>query len=338
MNSRDRVLAALELQEPDRVPVVPFIITFAAKHTNIKFIDYCTKADKIVESQFKTANDFDIDAVYVDSDPVIEAEAMGGQANYYEDEVPTIKGAFVQSVEDIRLLKKPDPLIDGRMPVWIEAIEKLKRQSGKEYAVFSNINGPFQIAAQLRGITNICVDFYRNPETVDSLMDLATDVAISFVKAEVKAGADAVVMGEAMASPNVISPKQFERFVLPYDKRVIEAGGKTPFFLHICGDSTLIIDHMVSTDARFLEVDAQVNLADIRRKYGNTVGIRGNISTTLLLTGEPKQVEVECKKCIEAAANGGGFILGSGCELPKNTPPRNLKAMVRTAENYGKYT
>ena len=61
MNPRDRVLAALELREPDRVPVVPFIITFAAKHAGIKFIDYCTKADKIVESQFKTANDFDIE-------------------------------------------------------------------------------------------------------------------------------------------------------------------------------------------------------------------------------------------------------------------------------------
>jgi uroporphyrinogen decarboxylase len=57
----------------------------------------------------------------------------------------------------------------------------------------------------------------------------------------------------------------------------------------------------------------------------------------LLLNGTPEEVEGEGRRCIRSAAQGGGFILGSGCEVPRNTPPENLKAMVRAAEKYGRY-
>ena len=337
MNFRDRVLTALNLAQPDRVPVVPFIITYAAKYAGVRFIDYCSKPDSLVEAQLKTVEDHGIDAVYVDSDPVIEAEAMGCKVKYGLDEVPCVAEPFVKTFEDMEALQVPDPFRDGRMPVWIEAVEKLKEKAGDVYAVFANVNGPFQVAAQLRGIADMCVDLYRRPEMADKLIHLSSEAVARFVEAEVKAGVDAIVMGEAMASPNVISPKLFERFVLPYDRRVIEAGGGVPFFLHICGDSTLIIDLMVQTKARFLEVDSQVDLAEIRRRHGNRVGIRGNISPLLLLNGTPEEIEEESGRCIRSAAKGGGFILGSGCEVPRNTPPENLKAMVRAAEKYGRY-
>ncbi|MEM2902679.1 MAG: uroporphyrinogen decarboxylase family protein [Candidatus Bathyarchaeia archaeon] len=331
------MLATLELNQPDRVPVVPFIITYAAKYAGVRFVDYCSKPNSLVEAQLKTVEDHGIDAVYVDSDPVVEAEAMGCEAKYGLDEVPCVAEPFVKEFEDVEALRIPDPLRDCRMPVWIEAVEKLKEKAGDKYAVFANVNGPFQVAAQLRGIANMCVDLYRSPQMADKLIRISAEVVARFVEAEVKAGVDAIVMGEAMASPNVISPRLFERFVLPYDRKVIEAGRGVPFFLHICGDSTLIIDRMVQTGARFLEVDSQVDLAEIRRRYGNRVGIRGNVSPMLLLNGTPEEVEEESRRCIHSAARGGGFILGSGCEVPRDTPAENLKAMVRAAEKYGRY-
>ncbi|WP_455367662.1 uroporphyrinogen decarboxylase family protein [[Eubacterium] cellulosolvens] len=331
------MLKTLQLQKPDRVPVIPFIIAFAAKYAGIKFIDYCHDAKRIATAQAVTAKHFQIDAVYVDSDPIIEIEAIGAKVNYYEDEVPAVAKPHIQSLEDIVSLKMPDPQKAGRLPVWLEATRILKRIVGDERAVFTNINGPFQIAAQLRGITDICIDFYQNPQMVTKLLEFTTELAKTFVEAQVEAGTDAIVMGEAMSSPNLISPTQFEQYVLPHIRDIIETEKSVPFFLHICGDSTLIIDKMVKTGARFLEVDTPVDLAKIRERYGNKIGIRGNVSTTLLLNGGPDEVEESCQKSIEAAAKGGGFILGSGCELPKNTPHRNLEAMVAAARKYGRY-
>ena len=89
MDSRERVLKALNLQRPDKVPVVPFITSFAARYVDLRFIRYCKDASNLAKAQIATAERFKLDAVYVDSDAVVDIEAMGAEAKYFEDEVPT---------------------------------------------------------------------------------------------------------------------------------------------------------------------------------------------------------------------------------------------------------
>ena len=89
MDSRERVLKALNLQRPDKVPVVPFIISFAARYVGLRFIQYCKDASNLAKAQIATAERFKLDAVYVDSDAVVDIEAMGAEVKYFEDEVPT---------------------------------------------------------------------------------------------------------------------------------------------------------------------------------------------------------------------------------------------------------
>jgi uroporphyrinogen decarboxylase len=339
MNSRERVLKALALQKSDRVPVVPFIITFAAKYAGFKFIEYARDSNILAKSQIAMARRFKIDAVYVDSDPVIEIEAMGAEIRYPEDESPMASRPVVKASSDIRSLKVPDPEKDGRLPVWLNAIRILKEEVGNDFGIFGSLNAPFQAAAQLLGITETCMYLYRNPGLVLELLDLTTEVIVDFMKAEIRAGADAIVLGDAISSPTVISPTHFVKFSFPCIREVIRrAGGQVPFILHICGDATRIIDKMVETGARYLEVDSYVDLSQVRKKYGSSVGIIGNVSPTLLLTGTPQAVEESCRKAIEAAGPTGAYILGSGCELPKNTPHVNLDMMVQAAEKYGKYS
>jgi MtaA/CmuA family methyltransferase len=339
LNSRERVLKALALQKSDRVPVVPFIITFAAKHAGYKVIEYAKDPNVLAKSQIAMARRFKIDAVYVDSDPVIEIEAMGAEIRYLEDESPMASKPAVKSSSDIGSLKKPDPEKDGRLPVWLSAIRTLKDEVGDEFGVFGSLNAPFQEAAQLLGITETCMLLYREPGLVHELLDFATEVTIGFMKAEIQAGADAIVLGDAISSPNVISPRHFEQFSFPYIQRVIkEAAGKVPFILHICGDATRIIDKMVETGTRYLEVDSFVDLAQVRKRHGNSVGLIGNVSPELILSGDAEAVERSCRDAIEAAGLTGAYILGSGCEVPKNTPPVNLDAMVEAAGKYGQYS
>jgi uroporphyrinogen decarboxylase len=338
VNSRERVLRALALEKGDRVPVVPFIITFAAKYAGFKFIEYAKDPKVLVKSQIAMARRFKIDAVYVDSDPIIEIEAMGAAVTYPEDESPMASKPAVKTSADIKSLKMPDLEKDGRLHVWLDAIRMLKKEVGEEFGVFGSVNAPFQAAAQLLGITETCMYMYRNPSLIYELLDLTTKVVVDFMKAEIDAGADAMVIGDAISSPTVISPKHFEQFSFPFIREVIrQAGGEVPFILHICGDATRIVDKMVETGTRYLEVDSYVDLGQVRKKYGNAVGIIGNVSPSLLLTGSADQVEESCRKAIEAAGGTGAYVLGSGCELPKNTPHVNLDMMVKAAEKYGRY-
>ena len=338
MNSRERVLKALAFQKSDRVPVVPFIITFAAKYAGFKFIEYAKNSKVLAQSQTAIARRFKVDAVYVDSDPVVEIEAMGAKIKYFEDESPAAYVPTVKTLEDVRSLHIADPEKDGRLPVWLDAIRILKETVGGEYALFANVNGPFQAAAQLLGIAETARCMFGNYSLLLELLDITTQTVVDFMKAEINAGVDAVLLGDAMSSTSLISPKQFEKFSFHYIENVVhQAAGRVPFILHICGNSTPIVDGMVATGAKYLELDSTVDLTLIRKRHGNSVGIIGNVSPMLLLSGTPEAVKEECRKAIQAGGLDGSFILGSGCELPKNTPYNNLEAMIKAAEEYGNY-
>lgn len=337
-NSRERVLRALIFQKSDRVPVIPFIITFAAKYGGFRFVEYATNPNILAQCQIAVAKRFKIDAVYVDSDPIIEIEAMGARIRYPEDESPSVLEPKVRNLNDVRSLALPDSERDGRFPVWLNAIRILKERVGSEFAVFANINGPFQAAAQLLGMLEAAKAMRRSPDVLFELLNLTTQTIINFMKAEIKAGADAIILGDPMSSTSVISPQEFARFSLPYIQQVVHQAGEIPIILHICGDTTRIIDKMVETGSRYLELDWSLDLAQIRMKYGNTIGLIGNINPTLLLTGTTDAVEENCRKAIAAAGLTGSYILGTGCELPKDTPHSNLDMMITAAEKYGKYS
>jgi len=284
MNSRQRVLRALTLQKSDRIPVIPFIITFAAKYGGFKFIDYATNSNILAQCQIAVAERFKVDAVYVDSDPIVEIEAMGAQIRYPEDESPSVLEPAVKDLNGIRSLRLPDPEKDGRLPVWLNAVRILKERVGNEYSVFANINGPFQSAAQLLGLLETAKSMLRSPDILLELLELTTQTVVNFMKAEIRAGADAIILGDAMSSPNVISPRQFAQFSLPFIRKVVHEAGEVPVILHICGNATKIIDKMVASGAKYLELDSSVNLAQVRADYGNAIGLMGNVNPILLLT------------------------------------------------------
>lgn len=336
MNSRERVLKALAYQKSDRVPVVPFIITFAAKYGGSKFIEYATKSNILAQCQIEVARRFRIDAVYVDSDPIIEIEAMGAKVRYAEDESPSALEPAVKNQKDLVLLKQPNPEEDGRLPIWINAIKILREKVGGEFAVFANVNGPFQAAAQLLGMLETAKCMRRSPEILLELLDLTTQTISNFMKAEIRAGADAIILGDPMSSSSVISPREFEQFSAPYIRKIVKQA-EVPIILHICGDTTRIIDKMVETGARYLELDWSIDMNQVRKKHGNTIGLIGNVNPTLFLTGTPEVVEDNCRRAVESAGLTGAFILGTGCELPKDTPYANLDRMVAAAEKYGNY-
>ena len=325
------------MQKSDRIPVIPFIITFAAKYGGVKFVEYATNPSILAQCQIAVAKRFKIDAVYVDSDPIVEIEAMGARIRYPEDESPSILEPIVKNLNDVRALTLPDPERDGRLPVWLNAIRTLREKVGSEFAVIANVNGPFLAAAQLLGILGTAKSMRSSPDVLFELLERTTQTIINFMRAEINAGADAIILGDPVSSTSVISPQEFIRFSLPYIQNVIRHAGTVPVILHICGNTTRLIDKMVETGARYLELDWSVDLSQVRAKYGNKIGLIGNVNPTLLLTGTMNAVEENCRKAISAAGLSGAFILGTGCELPKNTPHENLDVMIASAQKYGKY-
>ena len=81
------------------------------------------------------------------------------------------------------------------------------------------------------------------------------------------------------------------------------------------------------------------DLADLKKQYGDRIVLKGNLHTTdVMLRGSVDDVIEACKKAIDDAGENGGFILSTGDQCGRDTPDENIRAMVRTAAEYGKYT
>jgi len=143
----------------------------------------------------------------------------------------------------------------------------------------------------------------------------------------------------SLASLDMISPDMYREWVHPYEVRFFsEINAYRPeklcgSLLHICGDTTKILDLMADTGATIIEIDSKVDMAEAARIVNGRACLMGNVEpSAVMLQGSPEQVEAASRRVI-ADTGGKGLILGSGCEVPPATPLENIRAMIRTARS-----
>jgi len=170
------------------------------------------------------------------------------------------------------------------------------------------------------------LDFYDDPAFVKDLFAFCVDFGLQFAKAQIAAGADLIGIGDAAAS--LIGPDLYETLVWPYEKQLIDGihalGGRTQ--LHICGNTRFAASGMGRLGCAVVDLDFLTPVAEGREKMGPDQIILGNIDPVAILrNGTPEGVIRSVADCHRAA--GSRFIVGAGCEVPRDTPPENLLAM-----------
>lgn len=341
MNSYDRVMAAFELKEPDRVPVIPLVREWCFRQVGIPFSEVMTNVEKYVYSQLYSIKKFGYDVVHGLSAVNAESEAMGSVLGIPFDGPPYLKVPAVQDYStDLPKLKIPRPYKDGRLPLILEGIRRIKKAVEKEIAVMGYMQGCWRHTCMLRGINNAFLDTKKKPAELKKLLEIATESLIICGEAIAESGADIIQISDPTSSGDLISRKTFEEFSFPYLKTEIKAfkrmGVKT--CLHICGNTNDRLDLMADLGPDAISIEEKVDLAQAKKLVGKRVCIVGNISpVNTLLSGTPDQVIAESKTAIEKAARGGGYILASGCGVPADTPGENIAAMVYASKTFGKY-
>ncbi len=335
MKGRERILAMFDGQATDRLPFMPITMMFAADHAGVKYLEYATDFRVQADAQFRVAEDYDFDYVSVISDPGCEAGDCGAKVIYFPNQPPALDEANALLTDKRRLgtLNVPEPLHGRRMQNRLEAVALLKQRAGKEKLVEGWIEGPCAEAADLRGITNVMMDFYDDPVFIRQLFAFVVHLELAFGKAQLAAGADLIGIGDAAAS--LVGPKFYDQFVWPYEKRLVEglksAGARTR--LHICGNTRPILAGMGRLNCDMVDLDSLAPMADGRREMGEGQVLCGNIDPVRVLRdGTPESVYEAVAECHREA--GGRFIVGAGCEVPRDTPPANVQAMARFAREH----
>ena len=333
MNSNDRILAVLEGRPVDRLPRMPITMMFAADVAGIPYGRYATDYRAMVEAQLRTAEAFEFDYVSCISDPAREAADCGATVQFFDDQPPAIDEieALLADKTVLARLKMPDPLGGGRMHDRVQAAALFRERTGASAGdgrwIEGWIEGPCAEAADLRGINRLMTDFFDDPTFVRDLFEFTVELGLRFGRAQVEAGVDIVGVGDAAAS--LVGPQIYEEFVLPYEKRLIDGlhAMGTRVRLHICGNTNRILAGMGSLGCAIVDIDSKVSLAKARAAMGPQQVFSGNIDPVKTLrNGTPAAVAAAIAQCHAEA--GPRYIIAAGCEVPRDTPAENVRAML----------
>lgn len=337
MNSIQRVCAAVRFEPRDRVPVIAQVFGHAATLAGVSLTDYLTNGALLARCQMKALNRYGYDAVFALMDTSVETEAMGSVLDYRPDRYPVIRSYALTSGADLEKLSPPDPHRAGRMPELLEAARMLRREVGDDVMVIGCVLGPMTLATQLLGLETALYLAIDDPEQFARVLDFAADVVIRFGTAQIAAGAHLPIVFNPSASPSVIPYQFFREIELPRLKRVFAAfkeAGAVAGWLHVAGPAGSILPFYPEAGVDIANIDYEVDPVDAQQALPHTC-INGNIRPLAFVEGSPEIIAQESCILMDLFERRGGFILSTGCEIPPESRPENVAAMVDAARERG---
>jgi len=365
MRSKARFWKAVHLEEPDRVPVSPYIVYFAANIAGMKPAEFGWSVEKSHEALFKTYEYFDkeIDALNIQSMRFAFTDVFPSPYStlYFNWEFPSDDiPQFAQSRPKYgpglydQILEEGFTSLVRASRISMHEIEETYTHQSQEHLRWIkrwekedvvNIAGPTttipsDILVYARGVDGF-LDLLLYPDKIKQINQLMTPGMIAVNKFWARtADSDIQKISVQNFTADLVSPKTFEDLCWPWMKEIIEAflNEDCTIILHLDGNWTPFLPFFQDLPPRRIIMELEnTDMKKAKRILGNRLCLKGNVSCSDLAFGTESTVEDRCKELIDDCAVGGGFILSSGCEAPANAKPENIEAMIKTAITYGKY-
>ena len=330
MTSLERIAAAIKLAPVDRVPVIAQVFGHAARLAGAPLERYLRDGQELARCQLAALDRYGYDAVFALMDVCVETEAVGSVLHYFPEQYPDVATHVLPSVRDLPKLSLPDPHTAGRMPEMLRALGILRRELGNRVGIIGCVLGPMTLATQLLDLESSLFLAVDDPEGFERLLDFATELVIRFGTAQIKAGAHAPMVFEPAGSPAVVPPQFFREFLASRLSRVFAAfknAGAALNWLHIAGPVAPILPYYPTLGVELANFDYEVDPLTAQNALPHTC-LNGNIKSLAFVNGVPAEIEQESRRLVELFAPRRGFILSSGCEIPPESRPENVAAMM----------
>ena len=333
MTPRERVLRRLAGQSVDKIPNFNILMLFAARYIGRGMDAFCRDHRVMAEANLRAAEAFGIDLLSTMSDAYRETADYGADIRFLDDALP-VCGHLIREPADLRKLKPFSIENSTRMLDRLRAVELYKREAGDHWPILGWVEGCAAESSDLMGLTNLILALYDEPNMVREMMDICLTTACRCAAAQIEAGADIIGVGDAVAS--VLGPDIYQTWILPREQRLFEeirrAGGIGR--LHICGDITPLLDDLRLCGADIIDIDWMVDFRTAREKLGDVALVCGNFDpVSVVQDGTPAEIRSAVNGC--ADAGGERCIIMAGCEIPRDTPHENLRAVAEALAQRG---
>jgi [methyl-Co(III) methanol-specific corrinoid protein]:coenzyme M methyltransferase len=304
----------------------------------------------------------------------VEAEALGCRVDDGSRAVqPHVTSEPLQRPADVNTLRPFDPQRDGRLPVVLEALARLREKGdgqsrncglrianceltglrtldnpqfairnpqfrpqsairNPQFAIrrllLGNLVGPLSLAASVAEASLFLRWMRRDTASVHALLEFLTENLLTFGRAQVAAGADALTVADPTACGDILGGAWFAEFAAPYLQRLLTGLRATgvPVILHICGCVRPIAPALAELSAGAVSVDAVTSIHDLQGLPPDRLRM-GNVSAFLIENGPPERIH----RAVHHARRSGFHLLAPACGLVPTTPLAHLQAFTQAA-------
>lgn len=366
---KQRVEQAKRFGTPDRVPVIPAIAhRFLIPQVGVNFQDYYRDPETMLRTQILAqkwlmenirTDAYSITGAWVgawtDFQNTFEAGSLGCEVVFPDDDIPWVAKGWVRTEADLKKLEQIDFVhtgLNARQMEYRRAMMNVAEKypvrfqggeifyPGENPSLTHTSDGPFGVAGDLMGQTELFTAVYERPDFVKELLRIVTDKLIQYLdfcweEEKLPIPKDFAWTDDLAAG---LSAEVYSEIVLPYEKKLrFHFDGY--LCLHMCGRT----DHLLEIFRDELEINEyqgfgyEVDLHRIAEVMGGKVVLLGNVNPMLIHSGTPEQVREATRKVIETLAPYRGLIVQDGNNIPPGSPIANINAMMEAAEVYGRY-
>jgi len=363
---RERVVRTKRFEPTDRAAVIPAInYRYLLPAIGVRFADYYSDPEVMLRSQIlgqkwlmehiKTDQHAITGAwvgAWTDFQNTSEQSALGCEVIFPPDDIPWVGPGWVKTDQDLRKLEKIDVIHSGlhgkaiayrqRMMAVAEKYP-VRFQGGPVFypganPVFTHTShGPFTVAADLMGQTEMFVAIKERPQFVRELLRIVTDKIIEYLDfcwQELKLPHRDFAWTDDLAA--YLSAETYRDLVLPFEQKLrFHFDGWVSF--HMCGHT----DHLLSIFADELKINEyqgfgwEVDLDRIGEVMGGRIVLDGNVSPLVIRYGTPDEVKAATRRVLEKLGRYRGLIIQDGNNIAPGSPVANINAMAEAAIEYG---
>lgn len=298
------------------------------------FLEMCKTPALAAEVTLLPVNQFNLDAAIIFADILLPLEPMGIELEFASNEGPVFRHPIreMKQIEALRIIEPEEDL-----PFLMEAIRIVRRELEGKVPLIGFSGAPFTLASYIiegghsKNYILTKGMMYQDPQAWHGLMSKLSDVLIRYLNSQIRAGAQALQIFDSWVG--CLSPHDYERYVLPYSKKIIDDLQKTVPLIHFATTSSTLLERMKQAGGDVIGVDWRVDLREAWTRLGYHVAIQGNLDPVILL-GSVDVMEKEVKRILEEAEGRPGHIFNLGHGILPGTPVENVARLVEAVHEY----
>ena len=344
----DRYLKALLREPVDMTPVWMmrqagrYLPEYKATRAEAgDFMSLCRNADLACEVTLQPLRRYALDAAILFSDILTIPDAMGLGLSFGAGEGPKFARP-IETKAHVDNLPIPDP--EGELQYVMNAVRTIRRELKGEVPLIGFSGSPWTLATYMveggssKAFTKIKKMMYTEPHLLHALLDKLTDSVILYLNAQIKAGAQAVMVFDTWGG--VLAHRDYQDFSLRYMHKIVDGlireneGRKVPVTLFTKGGG-LWLEAVAETGCDAIGLDWTVNLHDARQRVGHKVALQGNMDPSVLYAS-PARIEQEVQQILADFGQGSGHVFNLGHGIHLDVPTESPKVLVDSVHEFSK--